>query len=904
MSGAILQAANRLASGLTTNGGPLSLITDTMLGSAVAYDNLDYALGVFSGDELPDIPRLAALVAGGSMEGAVAENLLFRDLDAAISETEIALRPPCDGDRATIGRHLVRLQVLREQRERAWQKAAADADYTLDAVVDRIAAGPDVPLSRPTVTHAEAAAVVEAVVDAAVAGNGPRHALLNAPTGTYKTSATLRAVGREAAKRRDTRRRWIEDFRRDNPGTTLSDATRAADRDGPRPFRVRYVGDTIRQVGDAVAQARTLGLTAEHHAGYDRGLDPTDDDAPAVCSQPVRRGLTQQAGDSVRSLACSGCPDFDGCARLQRLARLPHVEFVGMTSDFAFMPVLPRELTQDFDLTILDEAVDRTGYGKARVPLDHLSARFFDKHPVRDADGAPDTALTAMNRAEFAKLRDLFDKAPNDYAPMDELRAAGFDRDHLLHLVDMTDARLTPSGITTASTNDQRRDLAARSFRQPLSSVCGLLRQLAEPGDGWVRLDDGKEGRIAVVHSVRKLHPSILNGRILVLEADPIVGSWQRFIPDLEVVNAPRPHAPHETAVQIVRPMGKRAMRDPARKAGAPALVNPRKVYAQALVRLYGHGSTGVLTHKEHEEAFAGPGITPGHFNAVAGSNAWKDVGTFFTFGLPSLSPEDAAYGGAGRTGEAVPIEMPRRALVPALMKSGGVTLVPSMEFARRAAREAQAAVRERQAIQGPGGRPRGANRTAANPVLNIYVGTTPVPGLALDAIVTSASELAPDRFLTMAADGLVVASGLDRHRVHPTIYPKRHTADYDTPREVGGMIETLQRVLYPAWWGNRPRETWLVLRYWVGGRGNRQAGRVAACPVGEVMYAKNRLREACGAVRFEIVAEVERPAPEVTRMRVDDDYTWILGTSPRVMPNPLFPCLDTPPTAEHPPDG
>jgi hypothetical protein len=210
------------------------------------------------------------------------------------------------------------------------------------------------------------------------------------------------------------------------------------------------------------------------------------------------------------------------------------------------------------------------------------------------------------------------------------------------------------------------------------------------------------------------------------------------------------------------------------------------------------------------------------------------------------------------------------------------------MEYEHPAAREAQAAVRDRQAMQGPGGRPRAAMRGSNNPVLSIYVGTAPIPEQVFDFVVSGPEQLAPDRFVRMAATNLAVASGPDRHRLYPDIYAKLRTAEYDMPREADGFLPTFQRVLYPAWWGERPRSTWVELRYWVKGRGNRGDGRVAVCPTGRISWAKERLRDACGAVRIEIVAKVHRPGLEVPRMGERDDFTWILGTLPLEAGSPV----------------
>ena len=576
-----------------------------------------------------------------------------------------------------------------------------------------------------------------------------------------------------------------------------------------------------------------------------------------------------------------------------RLANSAHAEFNGTTIDYATGHMLPRQL-RDNDLVIIDEAPDRSLFASRVVPLDYLSDRHFTPNPVRGDDGEPDDVATDLARVEYRLIRDTFDSVPDSYVGA-ALRAVGFDADRLMRLVALTDARDTSSGMTSGTPDKRRTELAAASFRKQIAALCGMFRQLAEVGDGWVRIEGDGERRHAIVRSVASLHPSIMESRILALDGsgDLSITGWRTLIPDLTTIAIPVPHAPHETAVQIVRPSGKHAMRRPARLA-----------YDLAIQHLYGHGAVGVLTHQEHEEAFMRPGTGTGHFMATAGSNDWLYCSTMLTFGLPFLSPEAAAYEAAGRTGEQIEPTMPVRTLRPVPMRDGSVTLVPSMEYEHPAAREAQAVVRDRQAMQGPGGRPRAAMRDADHPVLSIYVGTSPIPGMVQDYVLSGPEQFAPDRFVRMVATDLAVATGPDRHRLHPEIYPKERTAEYDIPHEAGGFDTTLRRVLYPEWWRDRPRTPWVELRYWVKGRGNRTAGRVAACPIGRVAWAKERLRQACRAVRIEITGEVHRPADKVPRMPVSDDFTWVLGTLPTVSAGSLFDANDTPWRVDHPPDG
>jgi hypothetical protein len=68
---------------------------------------------------------------------------------------------------------------------------------------------------------------------------------------------------------------------------------------------------------------------------------------------------------------------------------------------------------------------------------------------------------------------------------------------------------------------DERTEIARRSFRRQIGALCGLFPQLAEPGEGWVRLEQDDDRHYAIVRSHRTLHPSILAGRVVCLDGSP-----------------------------------------------------------------------------------------------------------------------------------------------------------------------------------------------------------------------------------------------------------------------------------------------------------------------------------------------------------------------------------------------
>jgi hypothetical protein len=279
------------------------------------------------------------------------------------------------------------------------------------------------------------------------------------------------------------------------------------------------------------------------------------------------------------------------------------------------------------------------------------------------------------------------------------------------------------------------------------------------------------------------------------------------------------------------------------------------KAYHRALAALYGGEGDGLITHLEHEEEVAGISlIRRGHYFALTGRRDWEKCSTVLAFGLPSLSPAGAASLAAAQTGEAVTVEMPHRVLHPVPMRDGS-TECPAI-------RAAQRSVQDRQAIQGPGGRPRGPNRTADDPVTLIYTGRKPLPGVQVDVLIRSWGAHAPPRFVRAVADGVVLHSGPDRCRLRPDLYPQEWTAADDRRHELGGTLATLKRVLFPPGRiaNGRATRPWCIGLYWVAGRGFRSDGRFFACEVEQLDQVQAELRQKCRAVRFEITHHVLKP--------------------------------------------
>jgi hypothetical protein len=737
------------------------------------------------------------------------------------------------------------------------REAGADAVRTrLAALIARI----EPPAARPTAPMAQVREETRAAFDAWCAGEGAAHQLLKGAPAVGKSQLAVTFIADRSSARAD----FIRDHRLTNR-TTAHEAGLAADAAGLPRLRLRYFGENHEAVAQTLKVARSLGLKTVHDGGYDRPYDPSQVDGAAVCTQPKRRILTQAAAVSMIKGACgdpSGdgplCPDRLTCHRWARLTEATTADVVGMVLERAFDHYLPRELAKRFDFTIIDEGLDRVAYAESEMDIRYLADELFDRHPVRglagepDPKSEPDETLTAEARASFARLRTSFAGSTGPYA------TATLDEAGLLRLIALTEARDTPDQLSPATSLAERERIAATSFRQKVRSLCGLLRAMLA-GPGRVSVKDDNDGPVATIRPKRSLHPSIVDGRVLLIDATGEIESVRRFLPDAELFEPPLPTAPHQFAVQILTATGKRAMCDPAKRD-----------YLRSLVRLYGDDRPGIITHLEHEAAFGGLGAILGHPGKLTSRNDWKDCATFFSFGVPSLSPSAAAAGGAARTGEAVPVEMPVRTWQGIAMRGGGTEWIPSQTYAHPAAREASEAVRERQAIQGAGGRPRGPNRGPDNPVTTMHVGFNAVPHMENDVLIRGPGQHAPERFVRAMARGFMVDSAPDRMRLHPKIYKAAWTAEYDRKSETGGFLATVRRVLFPVWQRQGPTIPMCAGRYWVAGRGHRREGRAFVCSATMLEDVKALLRERCRATDFQITDRCLKPDLELTRTQLN----------------------------------
>ncbi|HET7884267.1 MAG TPA: toprim domain-containing protein, partial [Acetobacteraceae bacterium] len=772
----------------------------------------------------------------------------------------------------------------------------------------------DPPASRPNCTMDELRAAMTAGVEAWVTGEGPGFLLNSASTSTGKGVISLKLLAHLAKVRREQRKQFIQDWRRDHPKDSAHHAAEAATAAGARPLRVAYVGDNHGVVGQHVAKARALGMIAAHEAGIDRPYDPADTTSPPRCTQPERMKQTRIAGEPARLVACGldllgpHCADRDGCREWQSIEECAHAEFVGMVAERATAFRMPRELLH-FDFVLIDEPPDRVFRPERDIMLDLLADHLFERNPVRDDDSQPDFAATEDAREKYAAVRFLINGMQNGYWPREAMTNAGCDAAFFARLVELTDRRDAPTGMTAATSDHERASMARFSFRNAVRRLCAFFRlaqaiQAGEEGSGRIEIV-GDAPRTAVMRPRAHLHPTLLKARIMVAGANLEFDRVAQWLPGVQpmAVDGMIPHAPHQTLVHFHKGMGKGAMASEARRR-----------WARALVALEGADSnpdaTGVAVLKSYGHEFADlPGVIVGHHGAMVGRKDWERCSIFFGFGARFLSPADAAAAGAAETGEDVPIKRPVRMLRRVAMRDGRSLSVPVFEYEHPAAQWALCGVRDFDVMQGQLGRPRAPNRTAADPVLTFDVGMHVPHGAVVDFLITSPDQYAPDRFVMMLAEGLAVEHSRGRHRIHPAIYRKDYTGGNDKRLEAGGFVATALRVLCPPW-RRGPRQDWVIGRYWRPGHARRKQGELFLSTVRQLDLNMRVLREKERATRIEIDRTI-KAQPHAGKLAINllkEGTSPVIASPPDVPPARVIAGVqDTQPTpwrAERPPDG
>lgn len=363
--------------------------------------------------------------------------------------------------------------------------------------------------------------------------------------------------------------------------------------------------------------------------------------------------------------------------------------------------------------------------------------------------------------------------------------------------------------ITTDMTRDQRRaalrDAAAnKDLCRRMMLWTALEALLADDGpeaSGWAALQwkDGDDGRIRVIR-LRGRRELAQGWRVptmiahATLETEQLAHVWPRLKLVADIVVA----APYQRVWQAERsyalsmldpgvPEGEAMPRGKKPLAPKEAITRRKRLrnvhaFIARIARQSAPGRVLVVAQKAVRtalEAIGGlpPNVTWAHHNAVAGLNTWRDVRAEIVIGRTQPPPEAVEAMAEALTGVAVaPLRgWYERHDAKRLDQNGRLTLAEADRHPNPIAESF------RRSACGGGllqiiGRPRGIDRTAADPV-DIYVLTDIVLDLPIDGILTKADlDPSPDDKM-LATGGIAYDSPMAASLAYPDLWTNRINA-------------------------------------------------------------------------------------------------------------------------------
>ena len=257
--------------------------------------------------------------------------------------------------------------------------------------------------------------------------------------------------------------------------------------------------------------------------------------------------------------------------------------------------------------------------------------------------------------ADLHELRHRAAEAFAEYGPVarSRLLAVGIDEAGCCLAASLEARRLRDPRLLPGMSAEDRRRAAAQAavnartdgFIELWQAMRDLVAGTAEH-DGRLFVRRGKSGREVVVTGVRPIHPSLAAKPILHLDATLRPGLARTVLPGLEVHEV-EAAAPHMALRLVVGSFGKGALcqepdLDPAEAQRRANRLVEVVDYVAWQARRVAPGRLLVVTYKACEAAFeAIPGVETGHFNAIAGLDAYRGVRLLVVVGRPL--PSDAA---------------------------------------------------------------------------------------------------------------------------------------------------------------------------------------------------------------------------------------------------------------------
>jgi hypothetical protein len=723
---------------------------------------------------------------------------------------------------------------LREAIEAApvGTKRLGVAEYLADAYLDRIIGGafgvlaadappvaPHYPLPTlsPEVARAELRQQIAAFLAGAALwhreGEGtrgdPDHAGLIVSTGIGKSMEARAAL-----------LAWIDEARAEG-----------------RPCRVLWLVPTHKLGGESLADMAALMMRA---AAW-RGRDAPDPDAPgeAMCRDPDAVADARAVGADIEAAVC-GTPDGP-CCQFRATCGYQRQKAAAADADVVVAPHemalhhLPPAIGKGLGLIVMDEAWWQDGLDIGR----HVNVTTFatdaavwpvlrDANRPVDIDGTrrrrrkgdapkcmvPDDSSTAELVELAVKARHAFE-ATHDGAFVTgaSVVAAGLSADECGRAIELEWRRKREPGLRPGMTKEERKKATAEAqgnaaIPRRVAAWRALADLLREQAEATGRLQAATRATAAGSEQVieqrlrRDLDDAVLALPMLLLDATMPVQIVRHFLPRLRVLADVRAAAPYQHVTQICGGWGKTTLiRSKKAEKDENARRDAKGGVLRDFVALHGQRNALVVTYDDLEPTFEGlPGVATGHFNAIAGVDAHRDVAALFVIGRPLPSPDATLAQAIALTGKPLAPQLPHRETRGALMADGSGRAIECRAYAAPDLEAVRAAVTDAEVVQAIG-RGRGVNRTAEN-TLAVYVLADVVLPMPVERLA-GFDEVRPGVVQRMAARGVVLRSPADAVVAYPDLFETVEAAKKALRRADFGDISlwsTIHRVMSPKY--------------------------------------------------------------------------------------------------------
>ncbi len=541
-------------------------------------------------------------------------------------------------------------------------------------------------------------------------------------------------------------------------------------------------------------------LPRSRQAGLDaavwRGREAIDPQAP---SEKMCRNLpvvhdAMAAGLSVQAAVCRRvingitfeCPFFDQCGYQRQARRKADLWMVPHELIFHEKPDAIGDLAE----IVVDESAWADGLEGTGTPPITLALDTLDAGCDIPGDAEASARLRFLRLTVLDVLWDHL-KGPikRDAIRRTGLTSASADEARGLEWRRMVDVGMMPGMPAKArrqASETGASNLMVRKLALLWTAIGALLTDDGPEASGWARLDDAASDHGTVRVIVLKGRKPIREGwrvpTLLIdanLNPDLVRPWWPAYVHAVDAAAM----APHQRVRQVMdrsyskAHLGQTGATDA--KSGQRHMLELGATLDRAVRNTDGRGML-VVANKAVEDALPRvwhmpPGVDVAHFNAIAGQDGWRSVGSLITIGSTNLPPAAVERLAEAITGAHVPplagwyerVAVTRETTV-------GLVLSEAERHPHPIAEAVRWQIREGEVIQAIG-RARGVNRTGDDPVDVLVLGDVVLP-MEVEAVDPADLEPTPAE-LMMAAAGIALDNAGHAARGFPDLWPSADAA-------------------------------------------------------------------------------------------------------------------------------